>query len=675
MNKKLLLLNVFVLLLFLNIVHSEIVIRKYDFSQEQKKIINLNQRNLIAIPINISKSITPCEKASFSVLIYNNGTYREDYRLEFEDFIGKAYINPLVRINPKQSKLIKFDLEPDCSVYGKIIPKLKIITEKSNLFAEIPIFFDIKREYNFTIELNQNIKVCEQETNEVPVKITNQAKFANEYEIYFEKETPGIKLSENKIMLNPSEVKNINLKIDTKENNQKNSYILIAESNLGDLIVKKRINVTIDDCYDYDFYTIQGKICSDQESINIGIANKGKYEAEFELSLLDFNEIFDLSESQLSIPPNGSKESSLLIKSESSGLYNLKLQSSIAGKSISNEHSFDLEVISFYNCQRPEITTKEVWTKHGENYRYLEIENKGIRSGKYKLTKKNYPWIEIQENFIELGPGETQKILLGTYAGENVNWGFYPVEFLIEEVNTEQFYGYTVNFVVFDYSIPEFLIEFRCMIILFVILLLIIILFFILLLRIRKGKSKRATVLIIIFLLILGLIILLFCFPFMKGFYGWQSYKINQTVNKCESYLNDSVCNSTLYHSWNEDSEYLIFLDKYFYDPENETLNFSAAKTEHIDITIQGNDTRLTPEPDWYGIETVYFIAEDPHGAEAYSPEFYLHVLNTKEFSLFDYTLDNYQGVFTAMIIVLVIASIIIFFLKSEEEKETIEEE
>jgi hypothetical protein len=65
---------------------------------------------------------------------------------------------------------------------------------------------------------------------------------------------------------------------------------------------------------------------------------------------------------------------------------------------------------------------------------------------------------------------------------------------------------------------------------------------------------------------------------------------------------------------WKQDTEHTIQLDKYFKDPDNDPITFTATRTENIDITITGSKAILTPRYGWSGTERTVFIADDGKG-------------------------------------------------------------
>jgi hypothetical protein len=66
---------------------------------------------------------------------------------------------------------------------------------------------------------------------------------------------------------------------------------------------------------------------------------------------------------------------------------------------------------------------------------------------------------------------------------------------------------------------------------------------------------------------------------------------------------------------WKEDSNLvnLFNLDEYFYDPDNDTLNYSVAGNSNINIIINSTTSNVSfyPNSNWHGTEYVTFLADD----------------------------------------------------------------
>jgi PGF-pre-PGF domain-containing protein len=62
---------------------------------------------------------------------------------------------------------------------------------------------------------------------------------------------------------------------------------------------------------------------------------------------------------------------------------------------------------------------------------------------------------------------------------------------------------------------------------------------------------------------------------------------------------------------WTQDTQHVLDLGKYFKDPDNDPMAFSATRTENIDIQFIDSKAVMTPRRGWSGSERTVFIADD----------------------------------------------------------------
>ncbi|MFH1053168.1 MAG: hypothetical protein V1740_02010 [Candidatus Woesearchaeota archaeon] len=78
--------------------------------------------------------------------------------------------------------------------------------------------------------------------------------------------------------------------------------------------------------------------------------------------------------------------------------------------------------------------------------------------------------------------------------------------------------------------------------------------------------------------------------------------------------------------SWWMNSNLTINLSEYSYDPDNDNLTYLATGPENIEVFIYNDIVTLTPDINWFGNETISFIASDLN-LSAFSDEVSLEVL------------------------------------------------
>ena len=138
---------------------------------------------------------------------------------------------------------------------------------------------------------------------------------------------------------------------------------------------------------------------------------------------------------------------------------------------------------------------------------------------------------------------------------------------------------------------------------------------------------------------------------------------INESQNQCLTFYDESVCDSSYYIRFDEDTRFKLDLANWFYDPDSDDLEYSASEVDNVKLKISNNLVTLTPEKNWYGIEEIVFYADDGKGGTAESRKFYVHVLDKKEFFIQDFVLDYYLYLFIGLGLILLLIIMFLVFL------------
>jgi hypothetical protein len=109
-----------------------------------------------------------------------------------------------------------------------------------------------------------------------------------------------------------------------------------------------------------------------------------------------------------------------------------------------------------------------------------------------------------------------------------------------------------------------------------------------------------------------------------RGVYNWNVYCVGNSsgydnANKTDTVLITNTPPTLIKNipnaTWNEDTTInnWIDLDEYFNDTDKDVLSFTHTDISNININIDNttHQVDLTPDANWYGTRTVYFIAND----------------------------------------------------------------
>lgn len=123
---------------------------------------------------------------------------------------------------------------------------------------------------------------------------------------------------------------------------------------------------------------------------------------------------------------------------------------------------------------------------------------------------------------------------------------------------------------------------------------------------------------------------------------------------------------------WEQDTTHLLNVSKYFKDPDNDALIFSATPTYNIKIEFGDGIAKLTPDSGWFGTSLTVFTASDGMNGSVSSNEVSLVV--KKAFvpaSLKPYLTQIFGGALFVVVVIILLAfrDKIIKFLDDEDEE------
>jgi len=634
-------------------------------------------QNLLLSPIIDKADIEPCQNATFSFLINNTDGFTESYSFKLDALSEFALFseNPAI-IESMQSKQISFVINPDCKYYGLYNLTLTAEARYNKIKAFLPMLLNITPKYDFTLSGPDVINTCFKDESEFEYGILNLADFVNEYELSLD--APNwVKLSANKFSLEENQKGIFSLNIKPDEIGEFNIQ-LKAISKLGDLEAVKNITIKVDDCYKFfDLYFMEDRICKDDNKIHLVLANNGKFDENFELSLVAPNFI-KLADEFVQV--NKGQEKEIVINVGEDGRYNsyhLEATARIPGKDFVKKTVIDLGIVSLKDCYKPQIKPTIKFVDYSENKVELTLYNKGVKDDKYLVTAVKPDWIKFDAEQFFVKAGEATAFTIDSEPTADVRGQPYKVSFNIESDNSQQVY--TKNFYLcvsknnIIGKIASTLYKLWYVILLIGIIILALIIWLIIYLFKRKKLPKKVKVKkvkvkiekkkipfdkkklkwIFIAIGVMALIIVavvLFIFmdlkiPIDKIFGASVPALINETeqaeeeiieeiieeeVFNCEDYDVEDICDSSLYIKWNKNTKYVIELSDYFYDPDGDPLSYSSSQPDNIDITIEGSKAILTPEKAWTGVQEVVFSATDPQDNMIVSDIFVLHIIEGK---------------------------------------------
>ncbi len=591
------------------------------------KTINIGKcQNLKAYLTIDDEEINPCKEADYSIKIENTGFFKETYEIKATNF--EKYFNlstEEITLNPDETGLVNAKLNLPCDLYGVQPVEFSIKAVNNALMASLKHDLQVNQYYGYSLLLEDEYHVCEEEPVNIPVVLSNDVNTPNSYSLKLRGQPIIAQLSKTKIELEGKEEETFEIELNIHEGRSVGTYNfqLVTSTGYGDTFNDANITLVIEDCYNHKIdLTGPKKFCSGEEEFNLNIRNDGVYTEEVTLETIEG--FAELEDEKITLESGSEKNVVLEVKTEDvSKRYSLWAKAKL-DNDLEVVDSQVLNVKSNDECYFVDVEKTKFDVKaHKINGIVIELENKGLVGADYELKLESEPWMHLNETEIHLEPKEEKNVVLFLNHTEETAFGKYKANLTIQTDNAIYLKEIVIDLENKSLIVRAFIYskENPCK----TLTVLLGLVFIILLLKVifskkAKGKIKVKTVL-------LSLLILIILSGLALG--GTYLYKGMPTLY---SELDFSEANPVK-HVWAEDTVYTIDFFDYFEDPDSDEIVFSVSELENIDSSIEGNILTLTPEEDWFGERAVIFTATDSKEASVSSSPIFLKVLDVEEFN------------------------------------------
>jgi uncharacterized membrane protein len=419
--------------------------------------INVPDCHNLIISGDDSKSICGCNSDVYNFTISNNGIYQETYKVEFS---GKAA--PWIRLSqdslsllPGQSKTIYAFLNAPCGGdFGENDFTIVVRSLTSNAVASFDSNVIVTSCFDFDAKVDkQFIGMCEHSSEVIPININNLAELNNEFDLAI-KGPAWANLNVNKLELasEASGIINIILSPDYKVEGDFDIDVNIKgkQSKISkDIKVKSSIRKCND--VSFELLTREDRLCVGSKKIyGANIKNLGEFEKEFRIESSHGWAV--PQEVILTLDPGQSKK----IKIEFNPSENLTAQKyeikfralALDSSKISNEDSFDLDLVSREQCYKPEVNVQDVLVDADSSATTkIVIKNIGAELAVYEIgiTGNANSFSQLNPSTISIEPGKSEIIYLYIAPPYNTKAGDYKANVFISLKNAGILESKTIN--------------------------------------------------------------------------------------------------------------------------------------------------------------------------------------------------------------------------------------
>jgi len=631
-----------------------------QYTIERELIVDRCQSIAATLYSNANK-IKPCEQVDYTVELKNVAPFTEQYLVRPKNSQSFDNAQFEVTLNPGQKTYMNFTYSPDCSIYGEKEMSFLIESINNKLTAKLPHTLIIEKAYDFSVTNPENINLCRDKEETIPVTVKNLAGFNNDFTISIVNKQDFVRVSDEILSIESGKEKTFNIIVNPTESTKTDQIIdFEIKTNLGSLAYRGKINLRTHDCYVLSVNIVSDvlpTLCAGTYTYDVLVENKGLFDQT--ILLTDNSEYSKIVPDSIKLGPNENKIVSLLLSLPDENIKNMqfKVSAYIEGQDKSWEDSIQLNVKNKHDCTMLEFNKQKLYARYGAQNVTLNIENTGTLESEYKLKLENSNWLDLEKTRVTLQPGESSDVIINLYADESVVQKKYDFKIIATADNGES-YENLVTLKMTNIPLIQRLYNKATTNACTTTTSILLILLILGIIAISILAWKRVRVPLAFKVIAIGLIVLIIILVLVMRGLPESRYPV---IDKA------MINNSNLI--WYQNVDQKIDLSLYFFDPDNDTLIFSVEDVpKNISVKIEGSDAILTPDKDWSGNARIRFLAQDNYGGETDSQRINLEVVEVPKFSWLNCYYKNCIYV-NAILLIILLALILLLRTRREKDK------
>ena len=565
-----------------------------------------------------------CEEVIYSIKLSNPSSFREDYlvgpisNVDFFDVKGYS-----VSLNPGQVSVLNFSFMPSCDVSGLVSNEFRIDASFSDLSARLNHNLFINPGYDFSVSGDFDLGVCRYDKVSIPYTITNEGLVANNYSISLRNRPNFAELSLNYLFLEPGESGTFHILFSPEQKSRNHDFSLIVKSDLGDLEVTRDISVFIDECYDISLSILSPdsfNFCQGVHDLSVLLVNNGPYVES--LSLDTNTPLASLSNTSVTLNPGEELLLDLFIFAEEfvGDIFFEVYATSDRDLLIDWSDSIILNFASSRDCSRIDFQRRSViYSRVYEDTISIWVRNIGAQGDEFTISYQGSPFLNLTENSTFIEAGDSFFVVLNKTLEPELDVYYFDLN-----LTSSRGEVYSKNFKLVITTTPFFeeLFDYAgkntCF--LFALIILVITLLFLLSLLVFGSFLTRFLRLFVFFVLIIIVIVLLFVHGFPE--------RVNPAL------IQPSDPYSLRFY---EGKSFVIDLNDYVFDPDNDTLSFSIVD-EPSDVSLELiDDVIILSSINWTGTDRFRVLADDNRGGVVVTPRFNVEVVEFTRLSFIEW--------------------------------------
>ena len=407
-----------------------------------QKINSAACNDIVGAISNKTLQTTPCVAVKGNFTVKNPSDYVERYT--FDSDMLQNYVSFLptpLTVYPNETRLVLFQYNTSCDVYGSYNGSIIITAEKSGVEQALPVSLSINRTYMYGASAQASIESCNYASTQIPITIKNNEKFTNAFDITIP-DSQWFKLENKSVTLLPNEQKTIYVTSHPEWKDAGAEYLsYTVTSRFGSIQKSGTILVNIPDCYKFSIWkTFQDNACFDEKNYNFIVYNGGIKTNKFTVSV-EGNDVLNNSFSKdvllgagltqkITVPMNLSNKDYTAI---------FKVKASLLNDTYVQWYTQKVDVKSADSCYNLDIEAKGGLNANKTfGQANITLTNSGLKDGSYSISVDSAPWVSINRNDLFVRQNSTETILLRTNPG-NITGDYKATLKLVEKSSNATF--------------------------------------------------------------------------------------------------------------------------------------------------------------------------------------------------------------------------------------------
>ncbi|MBI2208833.1 hypothetical protein HYU50_05040 [Candidatus Woesearchaeota archaeon] len=402
-----------------------------------------------------SVELCPCSNQAYTVTVQNTGSVENSYTIaaagdaaEWVKFSPSRFI-----LQPGQAGSLNVVVNSVCNIKGNFSLEV-FITTNNGLTKAIKQTLKINECYDYSLQegnvvdgAGENVaytehdgpySLCTDEQKSIPILITNNENFENQYRLLLDApEWAKLNVEEARLGAKSSGIALVDF--DTSKILGKFDFKLDAISELGKVQRKKDIEVNVEKCYELDI-SLEKKevtICSGEKTeYNVVVKNSGtlKQDVKLEAEGAEWAGFENNPELKLADDEEESAALALSPEEDASGEFTITVSATPDNKtSFRVSDAINVNVVSKAACYQANINARAgITNTYKEDFFFAKVTNNGVKKANYKASVEGPSWVTVNPQALELNPGQTGNLNVELNPPNDAEPNTYGIKIILE---------------------------------------------------------------------------------------------------------------------------------------------------------------------------------------------------------------------------------------------------